>query len=290
MMLKYLSLISSILGSFLLNACQTDDGVELNNDQRVVVTASNIELPAEMEHCVKITHTFPLNGKEVVNYTTDYDTINYIPRWVAFKFYLDVNQSNVKRIDNFRDDPQLPSKFYFGKNTHFPGYDRGHLCASADRLVTQKANDETFYFTNMCPQLGDFNQKIWAALEAQVREWRSKFDTLYVVRGGILQNGGPTINVSGKKMAVPYKYWMALLGRNVSKKGDTFTAIGFCLEHKTYGGTNKFQEQAATISNNVVSIDELERQTGIDFFHSLPEAVQTAVEQTVLKSKWNGLK
>lgn len=289
MNINYLSALCGGL-LLLLNACQSDDGIQLDPEKDVVVTAADIELPANVENCLKITHTFPLNGREVVNYTTDYDTINYIPRWVAFKFYKAVNQSTVKRIDNFRDDPQLPSRFYLGRDAHFPGYDRGHLCASADRLVTRQANDDTFFFTNMCPQLGDFNQKIWASLEAQVRVWRTQFDTLYVVRGGILQKDGKTIDVNGKKMAVPYKYWMALLGRNVSKKGDAFTAIGFSLEHKEYGGTSNFSEQAATISNNVVSIDELERQTGLDFFSSLPETVQTTVEATVLKSKWKGVK
>lgn len=267
-------------------SCQSDNGGIVFGQQESQVTNTGLELPAHVAHCLTLTHTINLNGKDVVNYTTEYDTINYVPRWVAFKFYKDINVKNVERTDDgFHNDPSLPRRFQFADNVHFTPYQRGHMCASADRTVSSTANEQTFYFTNMSPQLGDFNVNIWAALESQVRTWRERYDTLYVVRGGILSTN-KTITVSGKKMNVPSKYWMALLGR----KGDNFSAIAFCLDHKAYGGDQKFSTHAATISNAALSIDSLETLTGIDLFPSLPDNLETAVESQLTKAAWYGLK
>lgn len=268
------------------NSCQSDNGGIVFGQQESQVTNKGLELPAHMAHCLTLTHTINLNGKDVVNYTTEYYTINYVPRWVAFKFYKDINVKNVDRAkDGFHNDPSLPSRFQLTDNVHFTPYQRGHMCASADRTVSSTANEQTFYFTNMSPQLGDFNVNIWAALESQVRTWRERYDTLYVVRGGILSTNN-TITVSGKKMNVPSKFWMALLGR----KGNNFSAIAFCLDHKAYGGDQKFSTHTATISNAALSIDSLETLTGIDFFPSLPDNLETSVESQMMKAAWYGLK
>lgn len=267
-----------------LSACGSDDGIRLDNGEQL--TVAGIEIPSPVEHCVEIEHTFTLNGKNATNYIVNYDTINYIPRWVAFKFYKDINQSTVKRVDNFINDPLLHERFHLTDNVHFTPYQRGHLCASADRLVTREANEQTFYFTNMSPQMADFNEHIWAALEGQVRTWRSRFDTLYVVRGGVLPANGNSITVSGKKMAVPSRYYMALLGRS----GNNFSAIAFCLDHKAYGGSSNFTDHAATISKAAMSIDDLEKLTGIDFFPRLPDELEKVIENSFMKSSWYGLK
>ncbi len=280
---------------FSLFSCSDDsNGVQLGKQEGVVtadeaVTVPNLENPKEMEHCLKITHTVALpNGKTVVNYTTDYDIKEYVPRWVAFKFYQDVNNSGTQRQDDFRDDPQLPSKYHLGDHVYFSPYQRGHMCASADRLFSKEANSQTFYYTNMYPQIGDFNMNIWASLEAQVRQWRTRFDTLYVVRGGVL-SADKYISVKGKKLNVPSKYWMALLGRTVKRSGDTFTAIAFCLDHKEYGGDQQFSTHRTEISRAATTISRLENLTGIDFFPALPDGVEKQVESSYSRRQWTGI-
>lgn len=285
--LKFLVFACTGLVLTLFNSCQGDNGGIVIDQTGSQITKTGIELPAHVANCLTIQQTFTLNGIHAVNYTTEYDTINYVPRWVAFKFYKDINKKNTQRYNGgFHNDPSLPKRFQLVDDIHFPGYQRGHMCASADRVVSSEANIQTFYFTNMSPQLGDFNENIWAALESQVRKWRDRYDTLYVVRGGILPADGKTITVSGKKMAVPSKYWMALLGRT----GDNFNAIAFSLDHKTYGGDQNFSTHATTISNAAMSIDDLEKLTGIDFFPALPDDLENSVEKTMLKAGWNGLK
>ena len=70
------------------------------------------------------------------------------------------------------------------------GYDRGHQLPSADRYTD---NPSTFYFTNMTPQLGSLNQKIWANFEVQVRAWARACDTLYVVTGCVLEGSRASV-------------------------------------------------------------------------------------------------
>lgn len=280
--------------TFSLCSCSDNsDGMQLGSQEGLVtaqepVTAAYLENPADMADCQRITHTSSLNGSTVVNYTTDYDTVEYVPRWVAFKFYREVNNSGAQRQNDFRDDPQLPAKYHLGGYAYFTPYQRGHMCASADRLFSTEANSQTFYYTNMCPQIRDFNEHIWAALEAKVREWRTKFDTLYVVRGGVL-SADRYVTVRGKKLNVPSKYWMALLGRTVKRSGDTFTAIAFCLDHKEYGGDQQFTTHREDISRSATSVERLENLTGIDFFPSLPDEVERQVETSYSRRLWTGL-
>ena len=80
-------------------------------------------------------------------------------------------------------------------------------------------------------------------------------------------------------MPVPKYYFMALM----CKKSGTYKAIGFWVEHKSYGGN-------PDVSSWAVSIDELEKKTGIDFFCNLPDRIENPIEKTFSLESWPGLK
>ena len=108
------------------------------------------------------------------------------------------------------------------------GYDRGHLCASADRLYSREVNEQTFYYTNMSPQRNKFNTGIWLTLEGQVQSWGrscTSSDTLYVVKGGTIDKEDQIRGYISNDLSkpIPKYYYMALL----FKKGDSFKAIAF---------------------------------------------------------------
>ena len=174
--------------------------------------------------------------------------------------------------DPFQPDPDIPA----GERNELSdfsrsGYQRGHLCASADRLFSMDANGQTFYLSNMSPQMGSFNSPNWSDLETQVRNWgrNNNFrDTLFVVKGGTIRDDQIIEYIGGKdpssptKVAVPKYYFMALLCKKYDGGQNTYKAIGFWVEHKRYGTTPSLRTWA-------VSIDELEEKTGIDFFCNL---------------------
>lgn len=153
--------------------------------------------------------------------------------------------------------------------------------ASADRLFSREANDQTFYMGNMSPQLSSFNQKYWTGLESLVQDLGrnpSFADTLYVVKGGTLTPLSSFGYAANGKMPVPHHYFMALL----KVKNGIYSSIGFWVEHKNYGKNGVPRE----MGKHAVSISALEKLTGINFFHNLPDAVEQRVEQTLTLSSW----
>ena len=101
-----------------------------------------------------ITHTTQYNGKEVITYSFEYDCTQKSSRWVAFTFNTSTPDNNVGRAGDFSDDPSIPSQYrtHDGDYTG-SGYSRGHLAASSDRQYSVAANKQTFYMSNMNPQI-----------------------------------------------------------------------------------------------------------------------------------------
>ena len=144
------------------------------------------------------------------------------------------------------------------------------MVASEDRTFSQAANEQTFYYTNMSPQLQTHNAGIWHRLEHRVQEWgrdRDFCDCLYVAKGGTIRDDQIEEKRLKGKMVIPRYYWMALL----MKKGKKYEGIAFLTEHRSYGKGERIDELT-------LSIRELEQFTGLDFFYHLPDEVEQAVE------------
>ena len=264
-------------------ACDRDD----NNDSNNFATGI-VELPALRNGAndVFVTHYTTFNGQKVTSFSMEYDKSKKHSRWVAFRFDNQTRLQGATRGDNFIPDPSLDTEYQrtqvdFGKK----GYDRGHLCASADRLYRQEANDQTFYYTNMSPQRNNFNTGVWLALEGQVQSWGrscTASDTLYVVKGGTIDKEEQVKEYIGgdRSKPVPKYYYMALL----FKKGDSFKAIAFWMEH-----TDSKPSKTIKLVDYALSIDELEEKTGIDFFPNLNDNLENALESTYSTKAWPGL-
>lgn len=297
-------LLHLLAATFIFCACNDDsdenDNTNLNANPSVYTRASNLEMPRLDEQTGDIyLHYVTYNGEQVLNYAVDWNKEKKHSRWVAFIFTnttadISWNRNNWRGAkwdgklwngDPFQADPDIPANERtelsdFGDR----GYDRGHLCASADRLFSQDANGQTFYLSNMSPQMSRFNQDDWVELENLVRNWgrNSSFrDTLFVVKGGtILDHQIKGHTRSG--IPIPKYYFMALLCKKYEGGQNTYKTIGFWVEHKSYGGSPDLRSWA-------VSIDELEEKTGIDFFCNLPDRIETPVERTYNIESWRGL-
>lgn len=221
-----------------------------------------------------LVHT--LAGGEV-NYSVEWDTAKKSTRWSCYELYASNRETHTRRYyagegeDQYPQDPLLDEQYRWERDPFWrSGYDHGHLCPSADRLNTREANVQTFYLTNMMPQVNGFNAGVWANMEAWVRNQitTASRDTLYIVKGGTIDDAArfTTINRTGGQMVIPRYYFMALLMRNASG----YKAMGFWIEHR--------ESKATNLSPYVVNIDELERLTGIDFFCNLPDDVEAHVE------------
>ena len=219
-------------------------------------------------------HSFEMNGQTYRNYSFGWSQKDLVSLWVAYPLCSMYTKKNVSRTDEWAYDPLLGTDSsapfsYYGRLS--PGskendpYARGHQLPSADRLCCREANVQTFYGTNMTPQLFDHNGGIWSDLEGKVRNIAEKSDTTYVVTGCIVEGGKTVYDFDDKKMTVPTAYFKALLRYSRSSTLGQWNAAAFYLEHRVYSESLGKQHS--------MSIDELEEITGMDFFVNLKDKV-----------------
>lgn len=245
---------------------------------------SRLEFPMSSynESSLVLVHTATLNdvsGTSGINYSTEWDTSLNAQRWSCYQLYASLLQKNVTRYQGgYPNDTFLPSGYQFTSDPYWStGYDHGHICPSADRLSSEECNMQTFFLTNMQPQAHGFNAGIWERMETQVRNWASRYDTLYICKGGTIDQQEHIMQYLGtgkNTIPVPRYFFMALLGKNYSG----YTAIGLWVDHDETISTN------SPIGNYAVNIRELERLTGLDFFHNLPDAEEERVETLPLSN------
>lgn len=264
------------------------------------VSVTGYEIPHLNDQNVYADHYVTMDGVQILNYALEWDNTKRHANWVAFTFDTTTSADNVKRTDAWSVDPKLPAEMQVQESDHKnDGFDRGHLCASEDRVYLKEANDQTFYYSNISPQLNDFNGGFWRKLETRVQTWgRSTadgvYDKVYVTKGGTLNkllknfkgttvNGvTPTTDANGftiHGLACPEYYYMAVL----SQKDDVFHAIAFLVPHKEGMTENP---SSGELKEYVVSVDKLEEETGIDFFCNLPDVLENEVEAACNLNDW----
>lgn len=235
-----------------------------------------------------------------VNFCTEFDTSKKSQRWSCYAVYKSNNLKgwNRKKWENaswdgktwkgdpFQIDPKIPANLQpsikeFGSSS-LPSegityFQRGHIVASEDRICSKDVNGQTFYMTNMQPQIEEFNKGIWADMEAKIRNFltynkstRPEFanDTMYVCKGGTIDKSEQILGYTKNGFIVPKYFFAAVMIKN--KSGHK--AIGFWFEHKKdYPSTEKS-------SAHIVNIAKLEELTGIDFFCNLPDEEERLIE------------
>ena len=227
-----------------------------------------LELPAmDNEDLTYVTHNFKMNGNTYRNYTLGWSQDHYVALWVAYPLCSMYTNKTVNRTDAWAYDPVLGKAYSSAPFSGYGGsYARGHQLPSADRLCSYDANAQTFYGSNMTPQLNAHNEGIWQELETKVRTIANKSDTTYVVTGCIVAGSKTTTTDSdGNRMTVPAAYFKALLRYTKASTLGQWNAAAFYLEHRSYSESIGKQHS--------MSIDELEKITGMDFFVNLPAKV-----------------
>ena len=252
-----------------------------------------MELPAVKpgRGCAYVYHNMSFKSSTFRNYSIYYDAVNMMAHWVAYPLNKELHGSG-SRTDRWQvKDPKIPQAYqpYTEKGWNVGGYDRGHMLPSADRVLNDAANEQTFYPTNMSVQIGTgFNQSIWADLEGRVRAWSDGCDTLYVVTGAVPSEANVITDRGGNKVNVPKAYYKALLEYKKKSSGaPVYNAIAFYFEHKSYSkqvGTS--DPWKSVISASAISVSELEQRLGMNFFINLPEDYQ-GVEKTYDLSYWS---
>ncbi len=206
------------------------------------------------------------------NYALSYHEKYEQAEWVAYELNANQLVSNKFKRPYFEQDPKVLTKSANYWNYKNSGYNKGHLCPAGDRIFSEEAYNETFLTSNIAPQIYEFNAGIWNRLEQKVRYWAQKYEKLYIVTGGILTSDLKTIG--DENVAVPNYFYKII----VDFQEPEIKAIAFLIPHET-------SEKA--LYQYVVSIDEIEKLTGINFFAELPNDLENNLEKSDSYVNWS---
>jgi len=176
-----------------------------------------------------------------------------------------------QRTNRFRSDPEIPTGSATTADYRRSGYDRGHLAPAAVMAFSVQTMADSFFMSNMSPQKPAFNRGIWKRLEEQVRQIAIREKAIYVVTGPILPRK-KTVTIGANQVTVPTHYYKVIFDLTPPRK-----MIGFILPNE---GSDRPLEDFA------VTVDVVEKATGLDFFSALPKAVQERLESTISVSAW----
>lgn len=278
-----------------------DDGKPVNKNANVVTTDKavlRLEFPALKKTGRQqiIVHRLSNTDydKDRVNFCTEWDCDKKSQRWSCYQLHRGFS-GNHSRTGSFTADPALSEGDYWAEYTYFQGFDRGHICPSADRTFSKEANDQTFYMSNMQPQYHAFNgfdrnnnknKGLWLRMEQQLQTWAGNLgpkDTIFVCKGGTIDDEKNIIKRIDGKLIVPKYFFTAILRKYYINGKHEYLALGYWCDQTNSYRTNE------TIKQHCMSIEKLEQLTGIDFFCNLPDDIEAKVEKNYKESSWKWL-
>ncbi|MBR5856054.1 MAG: DNA/RNA non-specific endonuclease [Bacteroidales bacterium] len=218
-----------------------------------------------------------LTGEEkLINYngfTVNYNSKAKIPYWVAYSLEsYETDGENTRTGKKFRPDKSLPYPQAEESDYRNSGWARGHMAPAADFKWSEEAMDDTFYFTNCCPQDVSLNGGMWSTLEKKTRSYAKKYGRVYVVTGPIIgkkRNG--TIGEGG--VTVPDSFFKALLVFD----GKEYHTIAFVMKNG---------KQEGNMQKCAMSVNELEKRIGYDLFAALDDDIEERVEASYTLNIW----
>lgn len=222
--------------------------------------ASKLEIPVDLKkrNEIKLKRTA---------YTVSYNNFYKTPNWVAWELTRQETSGSEERKNKFLPDPDLPEPRVEHADYTHSGYDRGHMAPAADMKWSKKAMQESFYMSNICPQNRKLNRDDWGDLEEACRQWAKKYGTVHIACGPIYDKAKPE-RIGHHQVAVPNRFFKVVLIYN--RKNPI--AMGFLFDNKA--GHKKLEKY-------MVTVDSVEKITGLDFFSQLPDETEQKIEAVI---------
>ena len=202
-----------------------------------------------------------------------------VSRWVAYLYTPGATSSPRRFRGSFRADPRLtalagPTPADYSSAGRM-GLDRGHQAPDATiKRFGPDAQQETYYLSNITPQYSRVNRNIWRELESAIREWVGKDETAWVVTGPVFLAGRDTQWLGNRRVAVPHGYFCT-----VRRTGAP--------ELLTLLVPNRPQaSEWADAPGYLVSVDSVEKLTGLNLFPDLNPAEAQKLELKPLAHLW----
>lgn len=222
-------------------------------------------------------------------YVLEHSSQYKIALWVCEKITKAQLQGSLPRKDAFAPDPLLkPGQRAELADYKGSGYDRGHQAPAGDQSVNAQLKAETYYLSNMTPQVPRLNQQGWEALEEKVRGWAEEFGTVWVITGPMIwddaednpstADGFVEYYIIGKdKVAVPTHYYKIVVRKLANGELD---ALAFVTP-------NKPAPKSTDFTTWLKPIRWIEARTQLDFLNALDLDVQNRLESKAATALWN---
>lgn len=266
--LTIIILILFLISSIVTNAQSITDKIKqqetaLSNLEKekkaILLNLEQLKLKDIQQNLRKVGYPKSNYGVQVVQHQAmvlGYDEKHEQARWVMHLVIPDVEHGNTSRTNDFREDSLVTTGTAVKADYWYSGYDRGHLAPSADFRWSPIALSESYFYSNMSPQLPELNREKWAELENLVRDYVIyNKEAVYVVTGPILHDKLPTMQNEDREneVSIPEMYYKVIIDNSgKEKRGIAFLVPnGDC----TY-----------PIMSYATTIDKVEELTGIDFF------------------------
>ncbi|WP_178371454.1 DNA/RNA non-specific endonuclease [Cyclobacterium lianum] len=202
-----------------------------------------------------------------------YDESTEQAAWVSYRLNAQLLSVKYERTDNFKDDPRIESGSAQPDDYRHSGYDRGHLAPAADFSHSLEAMRSSFLMSNISPQRPGFNRGIWKKLEEQVRSWTREYGYLLVITGPLFEEEAARVFIGKNEVRVPDYFFKVIF----DIQGPPYKMLAFLLKNEKSG---------RPLLDHVVSVDSLEQFSGIDFFETLPDSLEIALENEIDYDIW----
>jgi endonuclease G len=187
-----------------------------------------------------------------------------LPLWVGYSLTSAQLTGSASRPSRFREDRDLAGPRATDRDYRYSGFSRGHLAPAADFASSDDAIRATFLLSNAVPQKQSVNSGRWAAAEAAVRRLARGADRLYVFTGVLFE--GSTRTIGAGRVAVPSHTFKVVLA--VRGEHKRMFAVIVPNQDRVEGPLHQF----------AVTVDEVERRSGLDFFSQLDDAEERDLE------------
>lgn len=210
--------------------------------------------------------------KDYAGFRLSFNSSNHTPDWVAWELLGSETQGNESRYKKFWQDNDLtgcPQTSDYSNS----GYDRGHLCPSADQKWSPEAMRDCFSMANIAPQEKALNTGAWKTLENKERVWARR-DSAIIIVAGPIYSSQDTKRIGKTGIRVPGAFFKVMIAPYI----DSPRGIAFVYPNMTAPGN---------MENYVMTIREVENLTGLDFFSSLPDELEERLETRSSFQDWN---
>ncbi len=278
---SYFQRLTIVLLFLVLWSCKKTEDTQVPANEDITKAHLLLGNPSNAQANVSMPENYLLERPQ---FALSYSKSRAIPNWVSWHLSKAWIGSS-DRQDDFRPDENLPTDWYAVRTSHYTGsgFDRGHNCPSADRTATVADNSATFLMTNIMPQSPDHNQGVWARLEDYCRTQVEKGNELYIICGSYGSGGtgsnGFASTISEGRIAVPANIWKVIVILPEGK--DDLNRITSSTRVIAVNIPNKQGVRNDNWGDYRLSVDDIERRTGLDLLSKVSQSVQNGLESKV---------